>query len=128
MIGLVAGLTLSPPDSELDEDPGAVDAGRSRQAPGTDPMAAIAIAIVARKILPGRHPPRTWAMNYFLFIGGSSTKLRRIRSASLGSLLHNRDLHSTLLRNRAGDVMCQRHYRRFHAGLVTCRRVHVTNL
>ena len=38
-------------------------------------MAAIAIAIVARKILPGRHPPRTWAMNYFLFIGGSSTKL-----------------------------------------------------
>jgi hypothetical protein len=52
-----------------------VDAGRSRQAPGTDPRAAIAIAIVARKILPGRHPPRTWAMNYFLFIGGSSTKL-----------------------------------------------------
>ena len=38
-------------------------------------MAAIAVAIVARTILPGRHPPRTWAMNYFLFIGGSSTKL-----------------------------------------------------
>jgi hypothetical protein len=38
-------------------------------------MAAIAIAIVVRKILPGRHPPRTWDMNYFLFIGGSSTKL-----------------------------------------------------
>jgi hypothetical protein len=41
-------------------------------------MAAIAIAIVAREILPGQHPPRTWVMHYFLFIGGSSTKLAHI--------------------------------------------------
>jgi hypothetical protein len=41
-------------------------------------MAAIAIAIMVRKILPGQHPPRTWVMHYFLFIGGSSTKLEHI--------------------------------------------------
>jgi hypothetical protein len=30
---------------------------------------------MTRTILPGQHPPRTWVMHYFLFIGGSSTKL-----------------------------------------------------
>ena len=53
-----------------------MDAERSRQAPVV--AIAAAIAMTTGTILPGQHPPRTWVMYYFLFIGGSSTKLAHI--------------------------------------------------
>src|SRR6185436_2225536 len=58
-------------------DPGAEDAERSLQAPVAVAIAA-AITMTAVTSLPGQHPPRAWVMNYFLFIGGSSTKLTHI--------------------------------------------------
>ena len=92
-------------------------------------MAAIANAIMVRKILPGQHPPRTWVIHLLLVHRGIVDEAdAHTARLHLGSLLDNRDLHSTLLRNRAGDVMRQRDNCRFHTGLVTRRRVHVTNL
>ena len=76
MIGFVADAWPNPMRSSAD-DPGAEDAERSRQAPITSAIAA-AIASVTGKILPGQHPPRSWVMDYFLFIGGSSMKLAHI--------------------------------------------------
>ena len=44
-----------------------------------------------------------------------------------GALLDHLNLHCTLLVS-AGDVVCQRPDRRFEAGFVTCRHVHVAKL
>ena len=79
MFGLVDEACPRPhPIRSSDEDSGAVDAERSRQAADATAIVTRAIAVVARTNLPGQHPPRTWVMHYFLFIGGSSTKLTHI--------------------------------------------------